>query len=171
MPFSTPDEGKAWWIRGWGLGGLCLINPSQVDPTGCPGVTKFPMDPAVLKTLRDSELLRRSAFHYTAQIFYSVNPSLRETMPVIPREMNVSTQRGRDSKSLGYIFVCFFSFPKLSKSVKRNLTFLTKTAKHPQKVSKKNNLRHFSTIFTQHQFSALSWGALIVLKHNLPFQG
>ena len=26
---ATPEEGKARWIRGWGLGGLCLINPSQ----------------------------------------------------------------------------------------------------------------------------------------------
>ena len=28
---STPDEGRARRIRGWGLGGLCLINPSMQD--------------------------------------------------------------------------------------------------------------------------------------------
>ena len=27
---STPEEGRARWIRGWGPGGLCLINPSQI---------------------------------------------------------------------------------------------------------------------------------------------
>ena len=26
---STPEEGRARRIRGWGPGGLCLINPSQ----------------------------------------------------------------------------------------------------------------------------------------------
>ena len=28
---STPEEGKARRIRGWGPGGLCLINPSQLQ--------------------------------------------------------------------------------------------------------------------------------------------
>ena len=29
---STPEEGRARWIRGWGPGGLCLINPCASFP-------------------------------------------------------------------------------------------------------------------------------------------
>ena len=35
---STPEEGRARRIRGWGPGGLCLINPSQ--PYHCWGPKK-----------------------------------------------------------------------------------------------------------------------------------
>ena len=35
------------------------------------------LSPAVLKTLRDSELLRRSVFYYAPQVYYAVNLSLR----------------------------------------------------------------------------------------------
>ena len=46
----------------------------------------FPKDPAVLKTLRDSELLRRSVFTKLPQIYYAGNPSLRGKMSAIPRK-------------------------------------------------------------------------------------
>ena len=44
----------------------------------------YPKDPAVLETLRDSELLRRSVFTMP-QIYYAVNPSLRRKMSAILR--------------------------------------------------------------------------------------
>ena len=44
----------------------------------------YPKDPAVLKTLRDSELLRRSVFTTPPQIYYAVNPSLRGKISAIP---------------------------------------------------------------------------------------
>ena len=49
-----------------------------------------PKDPAVLKTLRDSELLRRSVFTTNPQIYYAADP-LRGKMPAIPRK-TVSAQ-------------------------------------------------------------------------------
>ena len=49
--------------------------------------TVFPKDPAVLKILRDSELLRRSVFITPPQIYYAVNASSRRKMSAIPRKM------------------------------------------------------------------------------------
>ena len=54
---------------------------------------QYPKDPAVLKTLQDSELLRRSLFTTPPQIYYAANPSLRGAMPVIPMENGVRTRR------------------------------------------------------------------------------
>ena len=53
-----------------------------------------PKDPAVLKILQDSELLRRSAFTPPPIIIhYAVNPSLRGQMLAKPRKI-VSAQGG-----------------------------------------------------------------------------
>ena len=62
----------------------CKIEASYMKP--------YPKDPAILKTLRDSELLRRSVFIAPPQIYYAADPSLRGRMSAIPRKM-VSTQR------------------------------------------------------------------------------
>ena len=58
-----------------------------------------PRGPSRTKTLRDSELLRRSIFTTPPQIYYAVNPSLRGKTSVIPRKWCPDKVR-RFSKSL-----------------------------------------------------------------------
>ena len=57
-------------------------NPPKKPPTQI-----YPKDTAVLKTLRDSEFLRRSVLTAPPQIYYAVNPSLIGQMPAIPRKI------------------------------------------------------------------------------------
>ena len=69
------------------------ITPGKLIPE------EYPKHPSVLKIVRDSELLRRSAFYYAPHIYYAVNHSLRGEMPVKPRKL-MYAQGGRDSNSL-----------------------------------------------------------------------
>ena len=65
-----------------------------------PGVSfGCPQDPAVLKTLRDSELLRRSVFTTTLRYFLRRRPFFERKMSAISRKM-VSADCAPDSKSL-----------------------------------------------------------------------
>ena len=75
---------------------LTLRQPDvSLDPLGCLETFRFrtsagngcPKAPAVLKTVRDSELLRRSVFTTPPQFYYAVNPSLMGQMPAIPRKL------------------------------------------------------------------------------------
>ena len=53
---------------------------------------QYPKDPAVLKTVRDSELLRRSVFYYPPQIYYAVNPLFDGTNAYNSQENGVGTR-------------------------------------------------------------------------------
>ena len=83
-----PEKRADLWVRGTcgevrGTSGE--VSETSAEPPDCP------KDPAVLKTLRDSELVRRSVF--------TMDPSLRRIMSAIPRK-SCPHKVHCDSKSL-----------------------------------------------------------------------
>ena len=78
----VPGPRKGCWVTSGSLSPKTPASTYTLWSIGMP----FPKDPAVLKTLRDSELLRRSVFTTPPNIYYAVNPSLRGEMPVKPKE-------------------------------------------------------------------------------------
>ena len=94
---STPQKGRARWIRGWGPGGLCLINPSQelwlpsayhcVDDNSQQGAIKLPL--CVRVSIAPGLL---DAAHQKQPIFTNV-PTFREKLNQKFRK-GVGGQRG-----------------------------------------------------------------------------
>ena len=68
-----------------GVGVRMVLREQQVT------YTTSPEDPAVLKTLRDSELLRRSVFTTPPQIYYAMNTSFEGTNVCNSQENRVRT--------------------------------------------------------------------------------